>query len=65
MCVWWDVRVRMNEGGSLGGVVWGVDEETDVEYSSSRICVVFFQAGDGMRELVRSCGLGDVYSSVV
>ena len=27
----------------------------------SRICVFFFQAEDGIRDLVRSRGLGDVY----
>ena len=32
-----------------------------VEHSLGGLCVFFFQAEDGIRDLVRSRGLGDVY----
>ena len=33
----------------------------DVRIVLNRFCYVFFQAEDGIRDLVRSRGLGDVY----
>ena len=37
------------------------NDESEVGKSRSRAVIVFFQAEDGIRDLVRSRGLGDVY----
>ena len=47
-------------------VVWIVDDGESVAQDCFGItCVFFFQAEDGIRDLVRSRGLGDVYKRQV
>ena len=48
-------------GGS--GSMW--DYQVDRGQLGSFLCVFFFQAEDGIRDLVRSRGLGDVYKRQV